>query len=57
MHKKLLKLDRVREKKTYFLFFLNEEFLDFFFFKFREKSGIFNIEFISYSVRLQPNIK
>jgi len=34
MHKKLLKLDRMREKKTYFLFFLNEEFLDFFSFFF-----------------------
>jgi hypothetical protein len=42
-------LENMHENKTFFLYFWNG--------KFEEKSSIFNTEFVSYIVSLQPNIK
>jgi len=59
MHEKPLGFDNKHENKTYFCIFEIMNFFECFwiFWNFIEKSYIFNIGSVSYSVSMQPNIK
>jgi hypothetical protein len=57
MHEKLLEFGHMYANKTYFFCVFEMKIVFYFFWNLKEKPGIFNIRSVSYSVRLQPDIR